>query len=155
MTNREVQEAFLKAMHRFGKLNFNLCFGEELTKGEFFCLAMVRDHTRRCPDSRGMYVWDLAGHMRVRPPAVSRMLRGLEHRGLIERSVDREDRRNVYVSLTERGEQTWDGVADGLQYFTNRVIGRMGTEDMETLIGLLDRLSIIIEDEQAKESSEC
>ena len=34
---------------------------------------------------------------------MSRTLRGLEEKGYVERSVDKKDRRNTYISLTEKG----------------------------------------------------
>ena len=37
----------------------------------------------------------------------------------------------------------------------DRVTGRMGGEDLRTLVDLWNRLSDIIEDEQAKESMPC
>lgn len=46
---------------------------------------------------------ELAAKTKTLPPAVSRTLRGLEEKGYVERSVDKKDRRNTYISLTEKG----------------------------------------------------
>ena len=156
MTNQEVREHLFKALHRFGKIKSHISSGVgELTKGEFFCMGVIADRTRRRSERSGVQVWDLAGHMQVRPPAGSRMLRGLEERGHIRREVDPADRRNVRVSLTESGREVWQREAEGYQRTMDRVIDRMGPENMETLLDLLDRLAAAIEEEQNEETGIC
>ena len=156
MTNQEVREHLFKALHRFGKIKAHISSGVgELTKGEFFCMGTITDRNGRRSERSGVQVWDLAGHMQVRPPAVSRMLRGLEERGLIRREVDPADRRNVRVSLTERGGEVWQREAEGYQRAMDRVIDRMGPENMETLLDLLDRLAAAMEEEQSEETGIC
>ena len=110
MTNQEVREHLFKALHRFGKIKSHISSGVgELTKGEFFCMGVIADRNRRRPERSGVQVWDLAGHMQVRPPAVSRMLRGLEERGLIDLQRDTGrvritvHRRREKVDLEESG----------------------------------------------------
>ena len=49
---------------------------------------------------------------RTLPPAVSRTLRGLEEKGYVERSADKKDRRNTYISLTEQGWKKGEEVRD-------------------------------------------
>lgn len=152
MEEREVQEALIRALHRFGRLNTGQVMElEGLTQGEFFSLSMLRAHMLGHPDTKGMYVWELARHMRVSPPGASRMLRGMEQKGLIERSVDREDRRNTYILVTAAGEEAWSRTAERVERFLNRVTRRMGLEDTMALVGLWNRLSDIVEEEQAKE----
>ena len=105
------------------------------------------------PGDRGVYVSALAGRMRVSPPAVSRMLRGLEQRGLVDRAVDRIDRRNTYVMLTPAGEAARADTIRELDGYTRRVLERMGREDMETLIRLWNRLADVMTEERAKENT--
>ena len=70
-----------------------------------------------------------------------RTLRGLEQRGLVDRAVDRIDRRNTYVMLTPAGEAARADTIRELDGYTRRVLERMGREDMETLIRLWNRLA--------------
>lgn len=149
-----MQEALIRALRRFGRLNTGQIVElEGLTQGEFFCLGMLREHLKDHPE--GMYVWELARHMRVSPPGASRMLRGMERKGYIERSVDRADRRNTYIRITEAGGAAWDRASARVERFMGRVTLRMGQEDLLTLIERWNRLSDIIEDEQAKETKSC
>ncbi|WP_294551425.1 MarR family transcriptional regulator [uncultured Pseudoflavonifractor sp.] len=154
MEHRETERALFRALHRFGKLNTGQIIEMEgLTQGEFFGLSMLREHLKAHPE--GMHVRELAGKARVSPPRVSRMLRDMEERSLIERRIDRNDRRNTYIYLTEQGEAAWNRTAERLSTFLDRVVDRMGLENVQTMIDLWNQFSEILEDERAKETEQC
>jgi len=48
---------------------------------------------------------ELAGLEKVQPPSMTRIVNGLEERGLVTRQPDPHDRRSARVSLTEPGRQ--------------------------------------------------
>lgn len=146
---------FLRAMNRFARVSVSPISSTELTKGEFFCLGAICSEGRERPERGGLFVWELARRTHARPPAVSRTLRDLEARGYIERSVDREDRRNIKVRPTEEGLAVWARAEKSAHRFVERVLGRMGEENMEELVALCNQLCDIIEDEQAKETNLC
>ena len=155
MGNLETKEAFLMAMRRFEKTRMHLFLEQheqELTKSEFFCIAMIRNYDKKT--GRGVYVSELAEKMRVQSPAVSRMLKGLEKRELIERSIDPQDRRNIIVKLTKDGELIWNRMSSRLEGYMKWIIEEMGEEDMLTLVRLLDRLSSVVEAGYKKEAEE-
>lgn len=61
------------------------------------------------PDKGGdgkITISELAAKAGVLPSAISRTLRGLEEKGYIVRNVNQKDRRNTYVELTAKGEET-------------------------------------------------
>ena len=149
-----MQKEIFRALHRFGRLNTGqLIEMEGLTQGEFFGLAMLHEHLKEHPE--GMHVRELADKARVSPPRVSRMLRDMEEKGLIERRIDRDDRRNTYIFLTEQGEEAWNRTAARLSTFLDRVVDRMGPENIRTMIDLWNRFADILEDERAKETEQC
>lgn len=145
MDSMQAQEAFLQAMNRLRKLSFSTM--ADMSKGEFFLLTLLQKERLARPERKGMYVSELARRMRVTPPAVSRMLRGLEQRALIERVVDREDRRTTYIVLTGAGEELRHTCALHMQEYSDRVVRRMGEEDLETLLRLWNRLLDIMSEE--------
>ena len=57
----------------------------------------------KLPEMKGVKVSDLAKAVRMTMPGVSRALAGLEEKGIIERRIDKSDRRNTLVFLTEDG----------------------------------------------------
>ena len=153
MGNIETKEAFLMAMRRFEKTRMHLFLdhhAQELTRSEFFCIAMIRNYDKET--GKGACVSVLAEKMRVQAPAISRMLKGLEKRELIERTTDPDDRRNVLVNLTDEGRMIWDRMSKHLEGYMNWIIEELGEEDMMTLISLLDRLSSIVEEGVKKEA---
>jgi DNA-binding MarR family transcriptional regulator len=48
---------------------------------------------------------ELAGQEKVQPPSMTRIVNGLEERGLVTRQPDPHDRRSARVSLTESGRE--------------------------------------------------
>ena len=53
---------------------------------------------------------DIIGHWALEPMAVSRAVRELQQRGLIERRVGSSDRRSQELSLTRKGQRAYDTV---------------------------------------------
>src|SRR5690606_8070856 len=56
-------------------------------------------------------VSEIAAHQGVSQPAMTKMVNGLEKRGLVRREVNKKDTRQVFLSLTAKGKrlhrQTW------------------------------------------------
>lgn len=53
---------------------------------------------------------DLADHVLLSQPALSRLVDRLVERGLVERCTDSSDRRAIRLSLTEQGRQVQRGI---------------------------------------------
>lgn len=120
---------------------------EGLTRLEALALQQIWTVTKTDPEKKGIYVSDLAKRMRVMPPSASRTLKTLEERGLVYREADPESRRNTCISLTEKGEEVRAKCMEAIGALMERVIDRMGKEDMEKLIELGNRLSGLVEEE--------
>ena len=69
---------------------------EGATPSQLAALATVERHG---PITLG----DLAGHERVRPPTMTRIVAGLEETGLVRREIDATDRRVARVTITSDG----------------------------------------------------
>lgn len=158
MTKRELTEKglvmeFLATAHRFKKIHMSLLF-PEVSKGEFWTLKMIRDAGLKSKDECGVYVSTIAEQVRVTPSAISRMLKGLEERELIERKVDKNDRRNTYVTLTKKGEEVTQKIEDQMNEFTQNVMLTIGEEDSKTLVKLFNKLvdAMEVEVKQYKET---
>lgn len=139
MTEKELSMEFLATAHRFKKLHMSELF-PEISKGEFWVLKMIQKATLKSESDCGIYVSTIAEHLKVTPPAISRMLKGLEEKGLVERKINKNDRRNTYVTLTEKGETVAKKVEAKMNEFTKNIILAMGEEDSKTLIKLFNKL---------------
>ena len=119
----------------------------DISQGEFLALEVIYRYTLIQDKGSKICVSDLAKNMKIASSAVSRMLHTLEERGLISREVDRRDRRNTYVFLTEAGRQKHQDAVDTMDDFLKSVVNRMKEEDIRQLIVLWNELADIIDDE--------
>ncbi len=137
---------FMRNMHRFMRINF-IDSLPGMSRGEYFLLEVLHEHELRHPKARGMYAGSLAEAVRMSPPGVSRLLKALEGRGYVARSVDEESRRNTFIRLTPAGDSAREQSRDKMQRFVNNVLKTMGPENMQTLLTLWSRLMDILENE--------
>ena len=126
---------FFEAFHRFRKLDITSMFPE--LSGSDFRTLMTIECVGKEKEGKGVRVSELAQQMRVAAPAASRTLKGLEERGMIERSVDTEDRRNTYVFLTKKGKEVLADAEQIMNDFSHAVFERLDEEKMEHLIAYL------------------
>jgi len=117
------------------------CHFDLLTK--IHCLSDKEDGNSEAAVS------DFVKYTGLSPQAVSRILRGLESEGLIERRADASDHRRTLVRITESGEKKrliCQGIA--VEYL-NRVMGEFGIENVKKVnelnILLLDAFKAVEE----------
>lgn len=67
-----------------------------ITVAEFRCLRCFRRE-------RELQVSTLVARLHLSASRITRLLEALENRGYLVRSIDREDRRNILVRLTDKG----------------------------------------------------
>lgn len=144
MKDNGVHTRLMYAFHRIQKINFPM--GTDISRMEFFALQVINKHQQKT-DTQGIYVSELAQNLHIASSQTSRMLKGLEERGLIGRCVDGRDRRNTYVYLTEEGTGICRQAQRNIKNYMNRVKNAMGEERMEELISLCSELADIMEQE--------
>ena len=64
----------------------------------------------------------------------------LEKDGLVQRRPSETDRRTVYVALTDRGAQVFEGWATGHEAELNRIFEDMDEADLDALTAILKRM---------------
>lgn len=83
-----------------------------LGMSEFEVLDRLADRrAEHCEDeagSGGLRMQELGEAVHLTQSALSRAVARLEKEGLVQRSMCAQDRRGVYVSLTEEGERRWE-----------------------------------------------
>lgn len=146
MDTNEIQEKVLKTTNRFHRLRLEGLL-PDISKREYELMAAVQDYMDGNSGKKGICVSGLALRLHVSSPAVSRMVSVLEEKGYIGRNMDKEDRRNTYIYLTEKGREAKAEAGAALCRLMERVMLRMGEEDMCQLIMLWNRLADIMEQE--------
>lgn len=143
----EMYGRFYSAMNQFHRLRIGDMF-PDMTKGDCMTLMAI-DHFNREKEAGVLTISELAEKMHTQPSAVSRTLKNLEDRGLIERTINQADRRNTYVALSERGKEKWKKMEISMEEFTTAVLSRMRKEDLEKLISYLEELYQVATEEMA------
>lgn len=138
----KLYEGLFRAMNQFRKLKFSEMF-PELSKTDFFVLCTIMDKG----ENGQVTISELAAWAKMLPPAISRTLKGLEERGYVERTVNKNDRRNTYVELTAEGRQITEEARHTMGEFGKSVMAQVDEADMERLISYLDNIYHIAEKE--------
>ena len=140
---KDAFEKLFRAMHQFKKLNVSdLIPG--LSSSEFSVMGAIL----QMGENGKITSSELAAKTKTLPPAVSRTLRGLEEKGYVERTVDKKDRRNTYISLTEQG---WKKGMHKLQEKVEQLYSR---QELSHLEKYLDRLYELLAEENREACEE-
>ncbi len=86
----------------------------------------------------------IAEHLDVNPSNASRTCEQLVRSGKVARQQDREDGRNVHLSLTAGGEGFVDGLMQSRRQLIDRVVARMDPADHHALAGALEAFSAAV-----------
>lgn len=85
---------------------------------------------------------DLIKQLRISKQAAGQLVDTLVNRGYLERSVDKEDRRKLTVTLTERGKAAADAQATARKRVDAELLASVGQDDLNrtrrTLAVLID-----------------
>ena len=146
--NMELLEVF----RMFHKLNFSVLL-QNMTQSEFVTMKQIQSCSREDPRGRAG-ISDIVKNMKSLPSAVSRTLKSLEEKEWICRTLDKSNRRNTYVELTEEGAKEIQAATGHVAAFMNRILQQVDPEDMEKLTKFLRELYEIFRDglEDAKHS---
>lgn len=140
---------FIKIMNRMRKLKFNNHMKNKVHNAEGMMLFMIFDYYDYEEEGikKSLMASELAEIMCMSKSAVSKMLNVLEGKKLAERYMDNEDRRVVYVRLTGQGEEYVKKAKRSMEVFTEKIMNKLGREDLETLIRVLGHLYEIMKEE--------
>ena len=89
----------------------------------------------------GVIQRDIARITRTSAPSVSRLLAGLESRGLVERRLEDDDARSRRVFATPAALQLISGFSSAMQAIENSILGSLDATERDTLHGLLVKVT--------------
>ncbi len=106
----------------------------------FMTLVAIQDYCEETPEARGISVGELAERLEVSMPAVSKMLRTLEERGWAIRLTDEQNRRMVYVNVTEAGKVLLTEAKRQERADVQAMIDMLGEADAKEWVRIAKRL---------------
>ncbi|MBQ8662251.1 MAG: MarR family transcriptional regulator [Eubacterium sp.] len=156
-----------KAFSNFHKLNLSWLY-PEMSHGEMVTLKVIADFEEGAIDEfghtglecdkmkaekirktgrNGVNISQIVNQLCVAPPAVSRTLNSLEEKGLIERKVNKSDRRNTLVELTEMGRRANQEATAAVDNYMTRIMERVGEEAIQRAIEQVNYIYEIAKEE--------
>ena len=133
----KLYEELFRAMNQFRKLKFAEMF-PMINRTDFFVMCTIMDKG----ENGKITISELASRAKMLPSAISRTLKGLE-----ERNINKNDRRNTYVELTAEGERLTEEARQIMADFGKSVMSQVDEADMKHLISYLDNIYHIAEKE--------
>lgn len=151
MAFSETHQQFFQVLNRLKKLEWGKQFSI-LKPLEYLALITVGEYHQAHPAVPGIYVSDFADQLHITPPTASKMLKQMEEQGWLCRTVNRNNRRNTFISLTEAGQELLAAEQERCAAMGDRIIRRMGKENAAALLAGLNRMVDLIEEEFKAES---
>ncbi|NLG83983.1 MAG: MarR family transcriptional regulator [Firmicutes bacterium] len=132
---REIAQRLMESFIRFTKLNRPQGPIAGLTPGEahvLFCIGRAGG-----PEAPGIRVSEISDSLKVTSPTITQFIKGLEERGFVERTADKEDRRAVRIKLTEKGAQAIEEAHKALLASFEGLVTHLGEEKSNLLAELM------------------
>lgn len=106
--------------------------GHDLTFSQYITLKKLATGTAG--------VTDLARTVELNPGAMTRLLDKLEAKGLVTREVDPDDRRALFIRLTDAGRKIWRDIDQCGMRVRDMALSGMDDHERNTLTALMERV---------------
>lgn len=132
----ELQRAVTQTMERFSRMEPGKKSFEGLKPSELRLLHILSSTPEE--EGRGITVSGLSSMLGVTSPSVTQVLNGLESAGLVERELDKGDRRVIRVKMTARGEEMATIRDEHRREFVHGLVQFMGAAEVRELLRLMN-----------------
>lgn len=141
---RDTRGIEIMAMTRMAANMMEVCFSQsdpvsELTPARWGLLVYLleEEHKGNC---EGITPTSMSQNRNVRKNTISSILRGMEDQGLIERDIDKEDRRIFRIRLTEKGRALVETTSPLRVEVLNKIVSSLNPTERHDLVNLLEKL---------------
>lgn len=150
---RDMAAEFYKIIDKFRKIKPDRHDHDDIQKSEGMMLFIIHDYYESEEAEKGaaLTAGRLAEALCMSRSAVSKTLNMLERKNLAERYVDKEDRRYISIRLTKAGNEYILKRKQEMESFTEKMISKLGQEDMESLLRILNHLYEILKEEAERQ----
>lgn len=104
-------------------------------------------------DGGAMSQKELARFAKIEQPSMAQMLARMERDGLISRMPDPDDGRSSLISLTEEALEKLPAAREAMEQGSKKTLEGFNSEEIKTLINLLRRLNVNLDQLVAEESA--
>ncbi|WP_449619920.1 MarR family winged helix-turn-helix transcriptional regulator [Robertmurraya sp. Marseille-Q9965] len=108
--------------------------GSEITQDQHFILRYIY-RVGTCTST------ELAEEFEVKKSAITAIINRLWEKGFIKRTRDEKDRRVVYLTLTEQGEDFFQKIEEKINCLVEKFISKFEPSEMEQFIRTYEKLN--------------
>ena len=138
---------FPELLDGLGRLRSLVHDGLDLTYNQYKTLLTIAAHDN-CSLGR------LAGELDIAMSSTSQMVERLVGQGLVDRTTDRDNRRQVIIRLTPAGAQLIAALQGELVNGYRRALAQLNEDDQEALISAFETIAAILKGLAAKREEE-
>lgn len=135
MEDADIAKKLLGTFEQFRRIMKGPPTYTDLKHSEMGLLFQIKGGCSREPD--GAKISELSNRMHVTSPSITQLVTVLEERGLVVRTMDKEDRRSVKVSLTEKGNEVTKQAEEHLTAMLTGLVEHLGKEKSLQLVDIL------------------
>lgn len=137
----ELAGEFIDVMASFAKTKSqNKVAG--FSQGENYMLYFLNRRRRHVLPS------EISSEMRITTARTAAVLNNLENKGLINRAIDRHDRRQILVKLTEEGERAAKERQKEFISIAKKILESLGEDDARELVRIMKKLMELQEEKK-------
>lgn len=114
-------------------------FGEGLTNDQFLILRLI-DGQEQCTSTY------LAEMVAVGKSSITAIINRLDEAGMIQRTRDENDRRQVYLTMTEHGKNVYKTSEKQMQEVISPYLLDFEDNDIELFITMFEKLAFLMQD---------
>lgn len=144
MTDSQLTIDLFRSMKRFKKLSLHELFYNQCSFGQMAVFNILADG-KTADGTSGIKMSDISDQLSMSRPAASQLIGKLEAAQLVQRKISDKNRRTVYVNLTEKGRNLYKSEIDTALIRANAIVEKMGQQNVEQLISLIDLFYIELE----------
>lgn len=138
----EISNGLIKSFLQFSTLRWQNK-GSKMTEhkhilrhSEMMVLFAISDLEKKNPG--GVSVSDLGRLLRVKSPTITPSINSLEEKGMLERKIDRNDRRVMRISLTPQGRDCLRKMMDHFVVEIRGLVEYLGSDKSRRLADILE-----------------
>ena len=142
----DLKERLIQSLFRVKGMASNIHTGGEdrmakygVSIAELTLMSVVKNNS---PDSDdNVIIADIQKRLFTSKAAVSKMLGVLERKGFVNRDVNRHNRRELVITLTEKGANVLNDLKNEVDGMLENVISKLGQEKTEQIINAINQFS--------------
>ena len=145
MESKELIKKISQVFIQMKKLRLvNLANMEDLTHNQKLLLYILHENSV----NGSVLLTDIRKKLKLAPSTVTPIITSLEDAGFIKRNIDKNDRRNIYIEITKKGEEYTNMVHSQINKRINEFVEYMGYKDTNELIKLMEKTIYFFDDKE-------